>query len=62
METSFDCVACLAKQAVKIAEDFNGEYSTKENILRSCLKILSESSYELSSPVVDFFLCSRIAH
>ena len=59
METSFECVACLAKQAVKIAEDFNGDYNAKEKILRSCLKILSESSYELSSPAISYFMHSE---
>ena len=56
MKTSFECVACLAKEAVRIADDYNGDEVTKEKILRSCLRILSESSYELSSPGIGYLM------
>ncbi len=56
LETTFDCVACMAKQAVKIAEEFGGPYETNEKILRACLRVLSEADYKTSSPAISYLM------
>ncbi|MBS4537519.1 DUF89 family protein [Clostridium sp. D2Q-11] len=54
MKISRECIHCLARQAVEIAEEVTEDRADQEKIIRESLKELSEIDFNLSAPEIAF--------
>lgn len=54
MKISRECIHCLARQAIEIAEEATNDISMQENIIKKSLKELSEMDFKETAPEIAF--------
>ena len=54
MKISRECIHCLARQAVEIAEEATADYKMQEVIIKSSLKELSEMNFDETAPEIAY--------
>lgn len=54
MKISRECIHCLARQAVEIAEEATGDSAVQEEIIRSSLKELADMDFNETAPEIAF--------
>ena len=54
MKVSRECIHCLARQAVEIAEEATGNLAIQEEIIKRSLKELGEMDFNETAPEIAF--------
>lgn len=62
MKISRECIHCLARQAVEIAEEATDDISMQEAIIKGSLKALGEMDFEETAPEIAFRMHQHAKH
>lgn len=61
MKVKYECIECLAKQTVKLANKLSNDETVKQEIISYGLKALGENAFKVTPPYITALICEHAA-